>query len=748
MQNEIKKEQLFLDQTIKNIEDNVYLVSSSTENHGGSSIIEDNSILEAVKNEPYFGKMTINTEDYGEEIIYLGKNGIRNKEEDLIVVDWRRPVAKVYYNFTPGQSIQGYKIHINGQEKIETVEVLNKKQIEIKNRKVMKIIQQVSEKNSELNGTITEKGIEVNVTDEVLRSILEEGETSGYLKEIIATIQREQDVAIRQSMDKNVIVQGVAGSGKSSIALHRLSFLLYNHKNLNTDNVLILAPSELFIHSVKDLLPGLELTGIKQVTFNGLVKEILQSTTKLKKSYHYKQYFEKTLFVHDEYNYEFIQFKGSKEFKELLDQHLTTIKNRYREDLKFIEVNGDFLTKEELQKIYDGYGYLTFYKQSEKFIQHVENHFKDLAKQKESLLKEKEEDILSFIKDGELSRSESKEFELLLNKVKQNKKKKLKTQLEEEVTSWASEMKPPNPLEIYNQLFIYLNTNTEQFNTSEMQAMLKHYKPREIDYFDLAPLFYIQVFLEYDKPKYSHIIIDEAQDFSYVHFAALKKLATTMTIIGDIEQSIFMDYGQTNWEEIVQGLFANEETTLLQLKMSYRSTKEVIEVANHVLNKRFTETRDDIVPFSRNGEPVSYDRVETGTELRDKIIETLKLWEAKYKRIAIIHKDEERAKALSKVLMNHFSNVQYVSLDDETNEQTISVIASYNSKGMEFDAVIIVNANETSYPNDDLHSKLLYVAVTRAQKELKIFYQNTPSELLEGLINTVPTNQSELDYIL
>ncbi|MBM7609144.1 DNA helicase-2/ATP-dependent DNA helicase PcrA [Lysinibacillus composti] len=745
MQDEIKKEQLELDNIIKNIDNNVYLVSESAEKNAHSRTIDDTSILENVKSNPYFGKMTIYSEDYGEETISLGKNGIRNKEEDLVVVDWRRPVASVYYNFTPGQSLQEYTIDLNGIEMKETVEVLNKKEIQIKNRKVLKIIQQVSEEHSELNGVITENGIEVNVTDEVLRSILEEGETSGYLKEIIATIQKEQDIAIRQSIDKNVIIQGVAGSGKSSIALHRLSYLLYNHKNLNSDNVLIIAPSELFIHSIKDLLPGLELTGIKQVTFNRLVKEYLKSNTKIK-DYNYKQHFEKTLFAEDVSNSQYIGFKGSKEFKELLDQHLNNIKSQYREGIAFIDVNGDFLTKEELQKIYDEYSYLSFYKQAEKFLQHVENHFKDLSKQKVIQLKNKEEDILSFIRGGGLTDSENKELTVLLEKVKRNKAMIIKTELEREVTSWVTDMKPPSILDIYHQLFVYLNS--EEFKTSEMQAILKHYKPGEIDYFDLAPLFYIQVFLEYDKPKYSHIIIDEAQDFSYIHFAALKKLTSTMTIIGDTEQSIFMEYGQKTWDEIVQSLFLNEETTILQLKMSYRSTKEVIEVANHILNTKFKDKREDIVPFSRNGEPVGYNRVETGIELRDKIIDTLKEWESKYKRIAIIHKDENRAKALSEVLKNHFSNVQYVTLDDEANEQTISVIASYNSKGMEFDAVVIANANERSYPNDDLHAKLLYVAVTRAQKELKIFYQNNPSELLAGLINTEHTNQSELDFIL
>lgn len=221
-----------------------------------------------------------------------------------------------------------------------------------------------------------------------------------------------------------------------------------------------------------------------------------------------------------------------------------------------------------------------------------------------------------------------------------------------------------------------------------------------------------------------------------------------MTIIGDKEQSIFMEYGQCSWEVIQENFFNMKEDLILNLQTSYRSTVEIIEVANHVMNKGTQGRFESIVPFSRNGDIVAFQRVTTGEELLKEIKKTIHLWQPKYKRIAIICKDDNTAKNLTKYLKTTYKNVIHLNLNDSPKESGISIVASYNVKGMEFDAVMINNANTKNYPLDEFHSKLLYVVLTRAQQSLKVFYQDTPSDLLKEFIQEETVVPSKFDDIL
>lgn len=195
--------------------------------------LDDNSLRAALR-DPYFGKIEIHSNSEGNEAFYIGKQGVMDENNNILILDWRMPQAEVYYNFTPGQPKQNFTVELDKNKKeVLSVDVLKKMEFIIKNQKITKIIQQVAEVESDRNVTITESGDQITITDDFLSDIIANSETTGYLKEIIATIQREQNIAIRQPLNKNVIIQGVAGSGKSSIALHRLAFLLFNNKRLD-----------------------------------------------------------------------------------------------------------------------------------------------------------------------------------------------------------------------------------------------------------------------------------------------------------------------------------------------------------------------------------------------------------------------------------------------------------------------------------------------------------------------------------
>ncbi|WP_019412817.1 UvrD-helicase domain-containing protein [Paenisporosarcina sp. TG20] len=754
---DISKEQLNLDQTIERIEQSKYYLSDlirkkkvsfkTNETLPGDNIAlsihsDDVKNLGQALRYPYFGNFEIKS-GKTQETFYIGKQGIRDTDENIVVVDWRMPIASVFYNFTPGNSKQEYKIEIKGRIIKEVVDVLKKSQIEIEKRKVVKIIRQVAKLNSDQNITLTEKGTEISVTDDILKAALENSETSGYLKEIIATIQREQDIAIRQSIHKNLIIQGVAGSGKSSIALHRLSYLIYNH-NIDKKKLLILVPSELFINSVQGLLPGLELDGIQQSTFKQLVMKSLQKYSKLDISDDYSSFFNDIMFnANTQEKYDLIKFKGSKEFAMKIVQYVESLEEEYERKFNPFVFDGEWLSKEDLQKIYAGYAYLPFLSRIKEFSSHVEKHFSDIMKHKINKIEEDTEALkISFLKDSGLDKREHETAVQIFNKVKDNKVKKLRQNFSANVKQRTLSMNKVNIHLIYKELLEDINKDPE------IEELFKYNVPGKFDYFDLAPMYYLYLLLDYDGSKYTHIVIDEAQDLSYIHFAALKKITNTMTIIGDQEQSIFMDYGQTSWETVQQDFLNPKGDILLKLNTSYRSTQEVIEVANHVMNVGLNGTRESIVPFSRSGEKVKFQRVLTGEELLGGITETIHEWHSKYKRIAIISKDEKKAQNLTNYLKQKFPNVHHLSLNDKTSAEGIFVVASYNIKGMEFDGVILSNASDKSFPNDEFHTKLLYVVLTRAQQVLKVFYQDTPTQLLMGLLENESKNSSEFDDIL
>ncbi|MFD2681941.1 HelD family protein [Bacillus seohaeanensis] len=764
--NEVKKEQSHLEGTIQKIEDYSYFIwelldrklefnSQSNSNNdkiayktGGS----DQEKLKKAKAEPYFGRIDIR-EDGINDTLYIGKQGVRDSDENLVVVDWRMPMASVYYNFMPGKPRQSYTVmdERNNKKFKNHVDVQMKREFTIKDKKIIKMLQQVAETNSNLNVTMTDKGEELTVTDDFLKEILENSDTTGYLKEIIATIQKEQDLAIRQPLEYNVSIQGVAGSGKSSIALHRLSYLLFNNKHLKPEDLLILGPSNLFISSFKGLLPDLNLDGIRQSTFQNLVIDYLKPF--LPKSFQtsYRGYFEDVLFV-EGYTQEkaITEFKGSEEFVRVLDIFVDQIQSEYENLFVPLQMFDELLQVSDLVKIYEGYSYLPFVKKVEKFIQHVEKHFKDLINQKIKAIEAQAISINKFLENGGLLNTEKESIKKQVNKVGEYKIKKLKTEYKTEFTKWKKSMEIPNPYTIYKQIlkFEVLDMFENEIG-KEVPNLFKGYNLKEINYFDIAPIFYIYLLL-YDMPeKFAHIVIDEGQDLSFVHYAVLKKMTKTVTILGDREQSIFLNYGQYNWNNLMKTIFHDRKYMLLSLGTSYRSTKEIIDVANTVLTNQHGDSYYPITPLNRSGPDVSLNKVMSGRDLLESLVTTIDRWKQKYKRIAVIHKDEKKAIGLADYLRNHFNqDAVYVNPNQEVKQGYVSVLSSYYSKGMEFDAVIIANANAENFPKDELHARLLYVLLTRAQQEVKVFYQDTPSPLFDGMVTERPIVTSEFDDIL
>lgn len=733
MKNIYKQEQEHLDETISGIELKEYEIMELQKRAKEANLSKQELYSSLGKNElemikqtteaPYFGSIEILDEEGDVEHYYIGKQGIRNQEEDMVVVDWRRPFAAVYNNFVTGSPHQSYFTNEQFGRKEHTVEVLNKRSYLIERRTIKKINQEVADTDSDKNITYTESGTEMTITDSILRDILEESSTNGYLKEIIATIQREQNMAIREPISQNLIVQGVAGSGKSSIALHRMSYLLYNNRNVPAHKMMILAPSAMFIHSIQGLLPELELQSIKQKTYAQLVQNYMPEIPSAK-FLTQERFFEEVVFEDKGKTLEYLALKGSKEFVAYMDSFLVKIQEDYVQGIQRAGFSDEWLEKEDLIAIYHGYGHLPYERQIAKFLAHVENHFTSkLAEKKEQVATQGEKILEQFFHGAGLTKAEIATVEKLTKKTVKHKRETLEERYAAQMKPWLQQHQAPKLLQTYQQLVDYVKQVDKGF------AELYSYRMRDcFDPIDMGILMYLYSRLRMEEKPYVHIVIDEAQDLSYVQLAAIKELTRTVTIIGDEMQSINVGIGQTGWGDIVNHLL--EEATILKLHTSYRSTQQIAGMANTILQKGFQQKENAITPFSRSGPEVAFTNVVDGSDLFGKIMQTLDQWQGQYKRIAVIHKDAKRAKALHDLLKRHYYDVGLADVNGSAGEAGITIVTSYDSKGMEFDAVIIPNANDATYDSSELHAKLLYVVATRAQKELVVLYQGRPSPLL------------------
>lgn len=757
LKKELHVEQKHLDETVEKIKERTNFVEDflerkkalvRTNNNLPGDIeayeqaINEKGILEHAIKEPYFGRFDVYSEENGKETFYIGRQGVYDKDEKILVVDWRKPIASVYYNFAPGLPAQKYEVIDKDGKKTENkLNVLLKREFTIKNQRIKKMVQQVPKVGSELNATITDDGIIYgNITDEFLIEIIENSESNGFLKEIIPSIQREQNEIIRQPLNANVIIQGVAGSGKSSIALHRLSFLLYNNRHLKPENVLIIGPSQLFLSSFQSLLPKLNLEEIHQKTFIQLAEELLGKKIVNSNNLFIESFFEKVLFQKAyESGYKRIKFKGSQEFLMIIEHFLEELKIHYEKSLdniRIVKILDEILTNEDLVKIYQGYSHLPFAQNVLKFQQKVERHFKDIKEKKINEVSDQYNTIVSYLANGGLTESEKEKVTTILKRVKNHKIKNIEKEYEAGILQFKKNTDLSDAVTIYKQILSYqvLSSFKDKLNP-EIPSLFQNYKVNHITYFDIPAILYIYLSLNGSPLKYTHIIVDEAQDLSFIQFSILKKITKTMTILGDIEQSIYIGYGQESWKTLKDYLFNSNNDCILNMKISYRSTEHIINVANRVLYNFYGKDYQPIKALSRKGEEVSLEYFGTDQELIRKIKSTLKEWTKTYKRIAIIGKNKQDSEKLAKSLSFYYGNhVAYITPDDDIPEKTISIITSYNSKGMEFDAVMLADVNYENYPFDLYHAKLLYVLITRAQHKLKIFYRNSPSQLLDGLI--------------
>lgn len=644
-----KKEITSLFQAVKKGEGDSYGQLTASQNileHVQNSLRKNR----AAQKKPYFGRIDYDDLTYGTtEQCYIGKNGISRNQTDVIIVDWRAPVSSVYYENELGKG----SYCVPGSEDVD-INLHKKRTYDISDGKLIGFYDD-----------------DVAANDELLVKYLSQNKEA-VLGDIIATIQKEQNEIIRDIPNKNIIVQGVAGSGKTTVALHRISYLLYNYETLyKPSEFCIIGSNDMLLNYISSGLPELDVNHVRQMRMDRIFPYIMGKA--------WKKNFR---IVEDRQE---APQKSRLDFVTALDAFL---KNWFENALSIQDITdpslGIILSASNMKES-------RFYNPKLSLFQF------------EKLLNERLASRIKF-----LCTEHSPEY-------RKEKLKEYRKYFDSSVHKWTE-------TGIYLQ---FLSEFCAQHPETDFSKTVASVQSGCFDIYDAACLALIhrRILQKKDFDEFSQIFIDEAQDFGESVYYILKHLLPEcyFTIMGDVSQNIRYETGMNDWEGLKQALFEKEQDSFYLLSKSYRNTIEISDFAGTVLEKA-SQGSYKIQPVIRHGEPVRFHHAATQS-LPDLLRNVIAQVRSKdFETIAVICRTEEEAEELKSILN--------ITEDDSEFHNGVMLLPVTLTKGLEFDCVVLWCPDADHYANTPRDAKLLYVAITRALHELHLIYDKKLSELL------------------
>ncbi|MGL4991044.1 MAG: RNA polymerase recycling motor HelD [Sarcina sp.] len=693
---------------------------------------------EEAMEKPYFARIDFREFRKEEESFYLGKVGLGDaKTGDEKVIDWRAPIADLYYSGTKGDAYYVAPVGvIEGELNLKRKFLYNSENNLEKcfDEGINEIILKAQDDN------------ENSLIDEFLKVNLEES-TGNKLKEVVATIQKEQNEIIRADKSFPIIIQGSAGSGKTTVALHRLAYLMYRYKDtLSGEDILVIAPNKIFLDYISEVLPNLGVDKVPQLTF----EEMAMAKLRLKGNLITKdKKLVKIIEDSDELTKKLIKneskLKGTFGFKNILDRYIRVLERNDSDILDIKVENYVLFETKEIKRLF-----------LKDLTNYPINKRKDEIKRYfEKKLGQKILDVLNkidFQYDYTISRTkkliedviECRKKIIELYDERDFKKVSIKKQAKIEFNRYFEEWKGINTKNIYNNLFLDDEIFSEVTSGKIPTTLARHIKEtiklnldnNIVDSDDLAPMLYLQFKIDGidDSGMFKHIVVDEAQDYSPLQLEVISMLSRgkSLTIVGDLGQGIYSYKGISEWDSILEHVYNNKGLYKV-LTQSYRSTVEIINFANKVLVKQKNYPKP-AVPVLRHGKEPSVEEFKTIKEFAtsvDNIVNEVRT--SGKKSVAIICKTINECKKLRDSLKKYSANnFVLVRNDDKTIDLDLIIIPSYLTKGLEFDCSIVYNLNEENYSEQsELDKKLLYVVLTRALHYEYIFYKGDISKIIE-----------------
>ena len=670
--------------------------------------------LKNALSQPYFARIDFTAEGKNEEEVYIGRTTILDEDANVIVADWRAPISSMYYDSAIGKTSY------------------NSPDGEI--RGVLSLKRKYDIRDGKLLGY---DDIEVVASDEILNNFLSENADT-RLKNIVSTIQKEQNEIIRASIYIPLIIQGVAGSGKTTVALHRIAYLIYQYaKQFNPDEFLIIAPNKFFLDYISTVLPDLGVDEVRQETFGDFATELIGEKLRVSSS---NTTLSNIINNQNDENAkiqaEISRFKSSNIFKDIIDKYVENYIASFLVD-DIIVGNYKVVSIERLLTLFNNsQNIISFYGRIENVKAVLSKYIKDYYEQISANIKMQTKRMIEELNEKQISKeiinAEKskiwKEEENLLKELKKGGKKLLNAHFKKYMIN-ASALSLYADIIKTEEFFHVISKEATEFMKNRMRKMAKN---KEVDYDDLTALLYIKyiVFGLVEDISLKYVVVDEAQDYGEFTFSVLLEIlkSNSITILGDLAQGIYSYKGIKSWNKLNESIL-NGKAKLLTLTKSYRTTIEIINEANKAIKK----LKNLDIPLStsviRHGEPVRYIKTNDFEEMMFGIKNRISQLKEKNFRIAIITKDLNDAQKVYKFLNK---NEKIIFLTDHSSEFNgdIVVLPSYLSKGLEFDSVILFDVSKEKYAMNELEIKLLYVSMTRAMHTLDIFYEKDLTELL------------------
>lgn len=628
-------------------------------------------LLEKMIKSPYFARIDFKFDDEDEfEKIYIGRSSLRkNSYQEMYVYDWRSPIASIFYRFMTGEAFYDAPCgRVTGELNL-------KRQYEIKNGKLEYFFDS-----------------DVQIVDEFLRQLLSQN-TTAKMKAIVETIQHEQDVVIRDMENDLLMVQGVAGSGKTSIALHRAAYLMYQglQTKLSANNIMIISPNSIFEQYISNVLPELGEDNVISSVFEDILSALL-----IGRKIQSRNDFLENLIVNSKYkeiSRNSIEFKTSSFFREILDQFLIDIPRQWIE-FEDVYYEGKCVVSRQILK--------------DKILGRTET---PLGIKLEQL----EDYILEQIFGTGKGRGHKEEKNL----IKQEIQKFIKIDI----------------VELYKILFsneayfysLLQNSNLSQGIKSIWEYTRENLEADRLYYDDAIAIAYLYLKI-YGTNKYKNIkqvVIDEAQDYYPLQYEIFNLLFSNakFTILGDMKQTLAKKEDISFYEQI-QKILNKKKSSLIMLDKSFRCTNEILN-----FSLKFIEKSSQIKSFNRNGDSPKVYIADNSEIFIDEIVKEINLCQEKgFQSICLICKTEKNSIYLFNKI-KHKLDIQLIKNGSVSDLQGVFILPVYMSKGLEFDAVLTCDADSQNYHDED-DKNLLYVACTRALHKLSLFCENEVSPLI------------------
>lgn len=614
----------------------------------GESVINKHKRLTKILAIPYFGRIDFLEKKENSKVmpIYIGIHTFYDPESRATLIhDWRAPVSSMFYDHELGEA--GYR---SPSGEIKGVISL-KRQYRIRGGKMEFMIESA-----------------LTVHDDILQKELSSN-TDDKMKNIVATIQREQNRIIRNEDIRTLIIQGVAGSGKTSIALHRIAYLLYTFRDsISSKDILIISPNKVFSDYISNVLPELGEETVPETSMEQILSGVLEH------KYKYQTYFGLVNELLEKPSSSLINriaYKASFGFISELDKFILHIENTYFKAAdvkltKYITIPAPFIEEQ----------YLRFNRYP------IRRRFDAMADYMLDMLKI--------------------QYTFTVTTTGRNLLKK------EIRLMFAGN----NDIQVYKDFFKWTNN----------PGMFKMRKGHTLEYSDLAPLAYLHLALEGNgnQPfRVKHLLIDEMQDYSPIQYKVIQKLfPCRKTVLGDAGQSV-NPYGSSTAETIQKSLTASE---IMKLCKSYRSTFEITDFAQKI------HPNAELEPVARHGEKPQILQFGSAVEELSGIMGLISTYrKSGYKSLGIICKTEQQARKMADMLKSYANDISFLSSQSSAFVQGIVITSAHMAKGLEFDEVIIPQTDERNY-RSEIDKSMLYVAVTRAMHRLTLtFHEARPA---------------------